>query len=202
MPHSSTSTGTPPRVQTVSTIRRQSLALQMSPTPSICCIVPAELSPWHRNITCGLWVSMAVLSSSREYVLPASFCRLITSPPKRSASSHTRLPQIPLLPTRTFSPGSRMLATAASIAAWPLPLTAMVYLLFVWHKYLRYSEMSSIILRKGGCICPSCGRAMAAKHSGCELLGPGPMRMRCGTTRGTPTAGLWASETVAKHLEF
>jgi hypothetical protein len=48
--------------------------------------------------------------------------------------------------------------------------------------------MSSMILRKGGCIWPSCGSAMAASARGCELDGPGPIRMRCGTSMG-PAVG-------------
>ena len=49
---------------------------------------------------------------------------------------------------------------------------------------------SSIILRNGGCMCPSCGMLIAASALGCVLLGPGPISTRCGTSIGVVTVAL------------
>lgn len=52
-------------------------------------------------------------------------------PPLLSAISATRSPQMPLMATSTLSPGSTVLNTAHSIAAWPEPLIEMVMLFCV-----------------------------------------------------------------------
>ena len=40
----------------------------------------------------------------------------------------------------------------SSIPAWPVPLISSVYLLLVWNTYLNPVWMSSMILKKGGCM--------------------------------------------------
>lgn len=65
--------------------------------------------------------------------------------PILSAISATRSPQIPLMATSTFSPGSTVLNTAHSMAAWPEPLMQIVMLFSVWKAYWMPFLMSFMI---------------------------------------------------------
>ena len=69
-------------------------------------------------------------------------------PRNLAARSHTRAPQMPLLPTITFSPGSTRLEMQASMPAWPEPLVMSTCWLSVWNTYRRPSWISA---GKQGC---------------------------------------------------
>lgn len=78
--------------------------------------------------------------------------------PILSAISATRSPQMPLMATRTLSPGSTVLNTAHSMAACPEPLMAKVMLFCVWKAYWIPFLMSFMICKTANEVLSRCVR--------------------------------------------
>ena len=133
MPQASISTGTPLSEVTVSSNSSAPWRLASSPTPSMGCSAPVEVSACTRARILAGRAWSALSSSSISNTSPHGFSRVVTSAPYRDAISAMRDPKKPFTPTITWSPLSMKLHNAASMPALPVPETASVNSFVVWN---------------------------------------------------------------------
>ena len=96
--------------------------------------------------------------------------------------SAIRSPKNPQTHSITVSPGSSRLLMPASIPAEPVPDSAIVRLSSVWKTTFRSSDTSSSTSMKAGSRYPITGDIIARSTLGSALLGPGPSRVRGGSS--------------------
>ena len=120
-------------------------------------------------------------------IVPHSASTLVTVAPQRSATSHMRVPNTPLTPMSTSSPGSSRLTKQASIPALPVALTGNVISFSVWKTCRSIDLISSIKPTNVGSRWPTTGYCIASSTVGAALLGPGPSSSRSG---GEKAAGM------------
>jgi hypothetical protein len=100
--------------------------------------------------TLGMQIAfnMANRSDSGSIALPHFPSIRMSLPPMRFTISDILVPNTPLTPTTTSSPGSTKLTKQVSIPALPVPETGIVYGLSVWKRYRSNRWVSSIIDKK------------------------------------------------------
>src|SRR5208282_5564346 len=113
-------------------------------------------------------------------MLPHGASTRVTRAPQRSATSHIRVPNTPLTPMMTSSPGSIKLTKQNSMPALPVPLTGKVISFWVRKTCRNMVLTSSIRFTNAGSRCPTSGRDIACKTDGATSLGPGPINRRGG----------------------
>ena len=175
MSQRSISTGAPPSEVTASTRKSVSLSRQRRAIGSSGCQAPVEVSACTMaTALTGPDLRNAWSMASGSMTCPHGASTRIALPPQRSTMVVHLVPNTPLTPTITASPGS-MIFTAE-----PVPETAMVKRFLVSKTKRNRTWISFMRARKAGSKWPSRGVEMARRTRGCTMLGPGPRSSRRG----------------------